>query len=241
MNTATHNPDPDAQDDALAALNTSVGVDAFQRSGADLEDAAAWSALVDGELDGPELDALLSQARGSTEMLSTWHSYQVIGDVLRAAVPPVAAKPPADFLAGVRARLPDERPQPVSVVPAPVSATRSREAAANDPVFRWKLVAGLASAAAVMAVSWQALSLGSSPLGGGSQLAAAPPSVVASSAPTRTPVAANSVLVNTQQGVVIRDAHLEELLAEHRQYGGTSALQMPAGFLRNATYDAPAR
>jgi sigma-E factor negative regulatory protein RseA len=46
------------------------------------------------------------------------------------------------------------------------------------------------------------------------------------------------VVVQTAQGQVLRDVRLEELLAEHRQYGGMSALQMPAGFLRNATYDA---
>jgi len=51
-----------------------------------------------------------------------------------------------------------------------------------------------------------------------------------------------NVAVSTGQGILIRDARLEQMLAEHRQYGGMSALQMPAGFLRNATYDtAPQR
>jgi sigma-E factor negative regulatory protein RseA len=49
------------------------------------------------------------------------------------------------------------------------------------------------------------------------------------------------VVVNTPQGAVIRDTQLEALMAEHRQHGGMSALQMPAGFLRNATYDATGR
>ncbi len=36
---------------------------------------------------------------------------------------------------------------------------------------------------------------------------------------------------------MIRDPRLDELLAAHRQLGNsTSALQMPAGFLRNATF-----
>jgi sigma-E factor negative regulatory protein RseA len=47
--------------------------------------------------------------------------------------------------------------------------------------------------------------------------------------------------VVTDQGVVLRDPQLEELMAAHRQYGSMSALQMPAGFLRNATYDTPQR
>lgn len=54
----------------------------------------------------------------------------------------------------------------------------------------------------------------------------------------RHPSCRGWVLVQTGQGQVLRDARLEELLAEHRQYGGMSALQMPAGFLRNATCDA---
>ena len=41
--------------------------------------------------------------------------------------------------------------------------------------------------------------------------------------------------VVTDRGVVLRDPQLEELMAAHRHYGGVSALQMPAGFLRNAT------
>lgn len=40
---------------------------------------------------------------------------------------------------------------------------------------------------------------------------------------------------------MIRDPRLDELLAAHRQYGNTTALQMPAGFLRNATFEAPRR
>jgi sigma-E factor negative regulatory protein RseA len=38
---------------------------------------------------------------------------------------------------------------------------------------------------------------------------------------------------------MVRDARLEELLAAHKEFGGASALQMPSGFLRNATFEAP--
>jgi sigma-E factor negative regulatory protein RseA len=40
---------------------------------------------------------------------------------------------------------------------------------------------------------------------------------------------------------MLRDSRLDELLAAHKQFGGTSALQMPAGFLRNATFDSAQR
>jgi sigma-E factor negative regulatory protein RseA len=40
---------------------------------------------------------------------------------------------------------------------------------------------------------------------------------------------------------MLRDARLDALMAAHKQFGGTSALQMPAGFISNATYETPAR
>jgi sigma-E factor negative regulatory protein RseA len=32
-----------------------------------------------------------------------------------------------------------------------------------------------------------------------------------------------------------------EMMAAHKQFGGTSALQMPSGFLRNATFETQQR
>ena len=46
---------------------------------------------------------------------------------------------------------------------------------------------------------------------------------------------------HTEKVALLSNQHhdqLEQLLAEHRQYGGMSALQMPAGFLRDATHQA---
>lgn len=209
------------------------------------------SALVDGEIGAGQLAEMLAAEDGREELLGSWHAYQVIGDVLRGhgAVP--AAQSPSVFLAGVRERLQSEAVpagQPVHdghrahapVLPVPLV----RGAAANDAVFRWKLVAGFASLAAVMAVSWTVLSGAPSAVGGpsGPQLAAVPaaPEAAAPIVANATPPS-SAVVVNTGQGPLIRDARLEELLAEHRQNGGMSALQMPTGFIRNATYDAAGR
>ena len=50
------------------------------------------------------------------------------------------------------------------------------------------------------------------------------------------------MLARAQGGaVMIRDPRLDEFLAAHRQLGGVSALQMPAGFVRAATVEAPGR
>jgi sigma-E factor negative regulatory protein RseA len=206
----------------------------------------ALSALVDGELDAAGLDGVLA---GPSATLASWHSYVVIGDVLRGAGTVVAAQPPGDFLAGVRERLRSE-PVPLveSMVPVvtPVQTPQVvavRAPAANDALFRWKAVAGLASLAAVMAVGWSVMGgIPAGPGGASPQLAAAPVAPgsnvsMASNAPAPTA----ALVVNTGQGPLIRDARLEELLAEHRQNGGMSALQMPTGFIRNATYDAAGR
>lgn len=197
------------------------------------------SALVDGEADDEQLAALFASETDTAEVLVKWRSYQVIGDVLRGdGAAASVAQAPSDFLSGVRARLRSEA-MPV-MLPAPHTVSvPARDPAANDAVFRWQLVAGLASLAAVMAVSWTVLS--GAPSGSGAaapQLAAAPApaAATASAVPPST-----TVVVNTGQGPLIRDARLEELLAEHRQNGGMSALQMPTGFIRSATYDAAGR
>ena len=91
--------------------------------------------------------------------------------------------------------------------------------AANDGIFRWKLVAGFASFSAVAMFAW---TLTSNPPAS-QQLAAQP--------------ANTELLVASPQGPMVRDARLEELLSAHKQLGGTS-LQAPSGFLRNAGFDS---
>lgn len=191
------------------------------------------SALVDGEVQPSELDELLSSLEQDELQQADCLRYQLIGDLMRNARP-ARNVPPHVLLSAVRARL------RADVVPGePVSPVRTATQAANDSVFRWKLVAGLASVAAVMAVGWSLIGVAPGASAPGAQLAQ-----LDSVKPVAVAVlpASESVVVNTAQGPVIRDARLEELLAEHRQYGGMSALQMPAGFLRDATYQsAPQR
>ncbi len=202
----------------------------------------ALSAMADGEISAAELDALLGAL--DTDALPDWHAYQVIGDALRGQAELIGAWPPSDFLAAVRVGLASSEIRVDAALGLPVQApvaspVQARGEAANDAVFRWKLVAGFASLAAVMAVSWSVVSGSGSTAADGAQLASSVPSVsapAAALAAVAPPVSA-PVAVNTGQGVVIRDAQLEALLAEHRQHGGMSALQMPSGFIRNATYD----
>lgn len=192
------------------------------------------SALADGELSAAELDRLMSAEQS---MATSWSCYQLIGETLRGtAGGSVAAR--SSCLTAVMARLKDEVP------PLPVAASepsRVRGLAANDAVFRWKLVAGFASLAAVGVLTWQTVSQPASVAA--PQLAAAPAAhapVVATAARPGAETAVGEVVVSGSMGPVIRDPQLDELLAAHRQLGG-SALQMPAGFLRNATFETPQR
>lgn len=177
------------------------------------------SALADGQLAGEAFARGVELASTDDVARDAWHAYHLIGDVLRSN--DLASRSPSrDFVSKLQARLREEQ------VPAPlpqVAPIVVREAA-ND--FRWKVVAGVASVAAVSAIAWSLVSPSSNP--GGAQLAkgAAP--------------ASGLVLTQTQQGVVIRDARLDELLATHRQLGGAQ-LVAPAGSLRNATFDGPGR
>jgi len=104
--------------------------------------------------------------------------------------------------------------------------------AANDGAFRWKMVAGVASVAAFAAVGWSVLATGASP-------AFTTPAQLAIS-PQQSGDSV-TVLTRAEPGVMIRDPKLDELLAAHRQFGGASALQSSAGFLRSATFEGPAR
>lgn len=197
------------------------------------------SALADGQLRGSEFAEVVASATGSPDGLATWHAYHVVGDVLRCA-DLASGQDERAFLARLRLRLDapvgvvggrDVAPQANSGFAVPVSAAAhspARIKGANDPDMRWKLLAGAASMAAVAVLGWH-LAGGDAGFSQPSQLAVA------------TPAAATAASPAVEPPVMLRDARLDELLAAHKQFGGTSALQMPAGFLRNATFENPAR
>lgn len=188
------------------------------------------SALVDGQATGQNLSDALAACSHHSAAAAQWRAYHLIGDVLRA--PGSSALPAnAAFVSRFSARLALENPAftapaaPAAPAALPANPERQRSVAANDGHFRWKLAAGFASLAAIASVGWNLAGL--SAVGGASQLARGEP--------------VQQIIVASPQGPVVRDARLEELLAAHRQLGATSALQDPAGFFRNATFEpAPA-
>jgi sigma-E factor negative regulatory protein RseA len=198
------------------------------------------SALVDGQLRGEAFGRGVEAAATEPLARSAWQTYHLVGDVLRSGELAMGTSP-ATFLAGFQARLQSELQSgtgpegainyiAIGDLPEPAAAGFElkpgvRAEAANDGNFRWKLVAGLASLAAVVAIGWGVVGGFPEPQQGQLARAAAP-----------GPAAA------TNAQVMIRDPRLDELLAAHRQFGAdASALQTPAGFLRNATFEGPAR
>lgn len=190
------------------------------------------SALVDDELGDEELAALLEACQQDEAALGCWSRYQLIGEALRAPASGAAGEAPgADlaFVSRLSQRLAQEAVVPPLAFVAPVlqpvvsEGLQQRGLASNDGIFRWRLVAGVASLVAVSAIAWNASGL--APVSG-PQLAQAAP-------------VAPQIRVASPEGVMVRDARLEELLAAHKQFGATFALQEPSGFLRNTTFDMP--
>jgi sigma-E factor negative regulatory protein RseA len=188
------------------------------------------SAMADGQLRGEAFARGLEVAAEDPVALEAWHTYHLIGDVLRSG-DFAAGTIPAAFLSRLQVRLRQEQrlAEPPRANAEAVLATfapgRADRAAANDTSFRWKVVAGFASIAAMAAIGWTVVGAISGKAEQ-AQLAAVQRGADAGA---------------TERGVMIRDSRLDELLAAHRQLGGASALQAPAGFLRNATFEVPAR
>ena len=202
-----------------------------------LKTREAISALADGQLRGQEFARVVEAVSKDDDARETWHAYHVVGDVLRSG--DAAGHNDLTFVARLQLRLKNEE---VAVQSADAIKSIANDAinmgingqfdtqkdSANASRFRWKLVAGLASFTAVAAVGWG--------LVGGLNTE---PTVNLAAAPA-APASATVVAIEQPQ-IMIRDSRLDELLAAHKQFGGTSALQMPAGFLRNATFEVPNR
>lgn len=196
------------------------------------------SDLVDGWLQGEECAQALEATRSDLQALQAWHLYHVVGDALRS---PELATDGRDFafLDKLERRLALEptRPVPQGVVSESSVVTDTSRAApnsvavaANGSVVRWQMLAGVACMALVGVVGWSLWTQADGSHGG--QLA---------SSTRANPDAVAVIATETTMGTMMRDPRLDELMAAHRQLGGNSALQVPAGFLRNATYEGGGR
>lgn len=214
------------------------------------------SAFMDGELSHDRWTHLAQALRNTDRsaqpntsnsnqhsLSATWHRYHLIGEVIRSGHvvdSDFDTQASIHFAQGVMARLAQQsKSTPANNTEAhpPKGAGLPPSAAANDELFRWRGLAIAASIAVVGLVSWNHLALMTpasstlQPLHRTHQLA--------NTQEAQPPLTQNMVAVETTQGIVIRDTRLEGWMQTHRQHGGGSALQAPAGFLRAATLDAP--
>jgi sigma-E factor negative regulatory protein RseA len=192
------------------------------------------SALADGQLRGQEFSQTLAWLAQDEEARRTWHRYHWLGDVLRSG----GALGIADdrrFLQNLKPRLQAEAASlsPCNATEIVVYHADETGAGANEPYFRWQGLAGVVALGFVALAGWQYF-WGPAGQPGAGQLAHAPVQAV------RSASALSQVQANGEPQVMIRDPQLDALLAAHRQFGGTSALQGPSGFLRNATFEGSA-
>lgn len=176
------------------------------------------SALMDGELGQDRCEAVLPEL-SSADGHERWQIYHLIGDVLRAPELGACGRNPG-FVQGLAL---DRQIQqgPATAQDDEDGLPARRRVAANDGVFRWKLVAGLASLAVVAVLGWGSLaSFGpASPLGGAQLASGAVP----------------------RPDAVLRDPELDQMLAAHREAARPSPFGNSPDFLRNAVFEGPAR
>lgn len=189
------------------------------------------SALVDGQLGAHRLASVMAEMETTADMVSTWHVYQLIGDAMRSEDLANGAHD-LEFLARLQEKLALE-PVPAGPVPSFHRELAVATPSANMEVFRWKRLTGVAMTVLVSVVG----------VGLWSQLVPSQLQVAAVSNPL--PVAMQYAnpqpQLQPEAQVMLRDPQLDAFMAAHQQLGGYSALQMPSGFLRNATFERPYR
>lgn len=199
------------------------------------------SSLMDGELDSSSAADALRLWREDAESREAWHAYSLIGDVLRSEELASEASHDASFLANFRARLAHE---PVVLAPAEagaVSAIIPARAHRRGWAAMTAVAAGFVTVAGVVAVLQ---------VGNGASTPGKPP-LVSAAAPT----AGASVVLASEgaasgfndfqnivvNGQLIRDARLDEYLAAHKKFGGSSLPGGPSSLMRSAAVDGAAR
>ena len=195
------------------------------------------SAMADGEVDSAAAARASSAWRDDASVRVAWHSYQLIGDVLRSE--DLAIRHNASLVMAVRARLADE-PTVLAPDTTPPQPRIGRQASAARSA-RWSWVAPSAVAAGFVMVAGALMVTRQSTPGGD-------PAALSAAARFDRGSTRDGGLDSTLQPRVsaadvklVRDARLDRYLAAHQQFAGSTALGVPSGFLRNAAAEAPNR
>lgn len=201
----------------------------------------ALSSLMDGAAAPADAGRACAAWRDAAQARAAWHAYHVIGDVLRSDELGEGARRDARFLAALREKLASE-----PIVIAPQVADGARPAAFVARRRGW--AAPMAVAAGFVAVAGALVVTRVSEPGPASRdvtIAATREPALSQAAARPVAVVANASIEAPSEvvanGKLIRDVRLDQYLAAHKQFGGSSALGVPSGFLRSATFDAAER
>jgi sigma-E factor negative regulatory protein RseA len=206
-------------------------------SNAPMDEAASrerLSALVDGELDPGDCAVACAHWRGSVEVRRDWHTWQLIGDVLRSDDLASDAAHDARFLATLRDRLATE---PVVLAPTSIAA---RDADGRTRAGRWMLPSAIAAGFVLVVGTFAVLQPGTGSAPAPVAIAENTARPAADAVQPAAPAGVDAQAAVVADGKLIRDGRLDRYLAAHKQFAGTSALGVPSAFLRGATVDAAA-
>ncbi len=194
------------------------------------------SALMDGEIDAAGTDSCCLQWRDEAEVRASWHAYHLIGDMLRSEKTACAVPREVRLLQAVRRQLADE---PVVLAPtAPVEPAHRRRGWLAPAA----VVAGFMAVASVVGIVQAPLPTPAAGIvsAGSREGAEVSQAALFAKAPEVAPTPADPLPMSADSRT-LRDERLDRYLTAHKQFGGSSALGVPSGFLRAATVQAPAR
>lgn len=202
----------------------------------------ALSDLMDGATDAAGAAAASQAWRLDGQARQDWHTYQVIGDVLRTPeLAPRSASADAAFLAALRTRLAQE---PVVIAPVVIAPEVIAQPIKRRPGWRnaMAVAAGFAAVAVVVnGLPWGTSGPATEPVVASTAKPTTPSPVLSAARPSAasTQALAPVMLVNDQR--MVRDAQLDRYLSAHRQYGGAPAMAVPGGVIRSVLATAPER
>lgn len=197
---------------------------------------AQLSSLMDGDCTSDHVAQACRHWRQDEDHRAQWHTYHLIGDVLRSDDLAQRSAADAEFLRAVRERLARE---PIVLAPSPALAIPAAEVPEETQVAvagggrrsrfhlrRWVAPVGMAAGVALVAGAVLVTRPGG---------ADAP--VMASVSRTDTTRTEPMTLVPQDPNGAMTDAEFVRYLSAHQQFPGTPALGPAPGFMRSAAYE----
>jgi sigma-E factor negative regulatory protein RseA len=196
------------------------------------------SAMADGEVDSAGAARACSAWRDDSSVRLAWHSYHLIGDVLRSE--DLAIRHDASLVAALRRRLANE-PTVLAPEATPQPTVETSRRAGAGRASRWSWIAPSAVAAGFVMVAGALMVTRQSAPNAEAGLQTASTRFDRGAAPDASLDSSLQPLASAADTKVVRDARLDRYLAAHQQFAGSTALGVPSGFLRNAAAEAPGR